>query len=306
MHTDQWAKAMAVTGGVLLAGLATVTGEQGTIGWEPYLYVEWTEEAAFEEVPGTTKSDSVEWKAGLETYWRSTTGQLALDTAYGRKDTDWSGDSLAGESGTASLFNEVETFELSGLWTTHPQQVWGYAVFLGVESQYATESAFAEADLDDALAYDAGAGVSHRFSKAFSLTAGLRFQDNPAGVEDNVFPYLGIFWRINERWSLRTRNGVFFDYTVEGPFLRQFTASVQYLTDVYHLGTSGGVERAYEEEEVAAGISALLEMGDGWEIRPSLSYLFARETTLWRGGSEVLESDREEALRVGLRIGYSF
>jgi hypothetical protein len=281
-------------------------GQQGEVGFSPYLEVVSTGDADLEDAADGAGLESSEWTVGLETFWRGAGGQLAFDASYGQKEADWSGDAFYAGLASASLFEEVESVALSGLWTTDPRQQWGYTIYLGLESSYATASTFGGADLADAIGYDLGAGVSYRYSESLFLTAGLRYQDNPAGVDDDWLPFIGLTWLIDERWTLRTRNGIFLDYQLGADWLQTLTPFVKYVSDIHHLGEASGAEVAYEEEQVAAGLAASIEFAEGWEIRPAVQYLFARESTLWQGGREVLETDLEETLRLSLRLGYSF
>ena len=278
----------------------------GGFGFEPYLETTSTGDADLEDVAGAAGMESSEWTVGLETFWRGAGGQLAFDASYGQKEADWSGDAFYGGLASASLFEEVETVALSGLWTTDPRETLGYVIYLGLESSYATDSPFEEAGLSDAIGYDIGAGVSYRYSETLFFTAGLRYQDNPAGVDDDWLPFIGLTWLIDERWTLRTRNGIFLDYRLGADWLQTLTPFVEYVSDIHHLGEAAGVEVGFEEQQVAAGVAGSIEFAENWEVRPAVQYLFARELTVWRGGGEVLETDLEEALRLSLRIGYSF
>lgn len=297
---------LGITSVLVYSASLPLYGQQGGVGFEPYLEVISTGDADLEEVAGGAGLESSEWTVGLETFWRGAGGQLAFDASYGQKEADWSGDAFYAGLASASLFEEVESVALSGLWTTDPRQQWGYVIYLGLESSYATESSFGGADLADAIGYDLGAGVSYRYSENLFLTAGLRYQDNPAGVDDDWLPFIGLTWLIDERWTLRTRNGIFLDYRPEADWLQTLTPFVEYVSDIHHLGEAAGAEVAYEEEQVAAGLTASIRFAEEWEIRPTLQYLFARESTLWQGGRELLETDLEETLRLGLRLGYSF
>lgn len=262
----------------------------------------WEEDAGLEDLAGGNAVGYQEYGLDLEWARGDKAGQLALDAGYSWLEADWQGSGLAGSG--AVLFDNAETFSVGGVWSRRLSGAWGGTVFVGLEDSVAGDSVYGGADTGDGLAASLGLGARYDFSRDFALTLGFLMEDNPAGMDDDFLPYVGIYWRISEEWTLQTREGVLLEYSLS-PEL-SVTGSALWDSRELALGKDGTADVVYEEEGIRLGLRVNWRVGEGWIIEPHISYSVAREVTLWRNGRETMESDQEDRLGAGVRAVWSF
>ena len=279
---------------------------EGAAGWEGVLDLGAVSESAYEDIQGGQPAvEEVYYGLGLTGFNRSREGQLAWDLGYEWIEADWKGSLFSGVQG--QLYEEVETLSGSVMWTGFRGKEWSYSVLAGVQSSRGSDGIWEKADFADALGYSLGASLNYQVNPTLLLGFGAMYKSNPAGIDEDWFPIVQIFWEINEEWTLRTRNGVVLIWEPEVTGVEdEWTFSALWRSRNWHLGDAGPFEMGYEDEGIALGIAYRLEPLPGLGIEPELAYLFNREVTLWEGGRKLLETDLEKGWLYGIRITYAF
>lgn len=287
--------------GILLTGACIASaGASTTVTLEGA----WQERVALEDLTGGEQVAYERYGLGVDWARGGEGGQLALNGRYEWTEADWEASGASGWEG--ALFEEVESLELGGVWSRRINERWGGSLFAGLKDSVAGKSLYGGGDTGDGLQVSLGVGARYAFGRGFAVTLGAQYQDNPGGMDDDLWPYIGIYWRITEEWTLRTRNGVIVDYAagVDGSLV--ISGSILYESREYYLGEDGPVEVMYEEEGLELGLTVRWEVAPGWALEPYVQYAVAREATLWEDDREVVESDLGDGAGFGLRVGWSF
>lgn len=279
---------------------------EGATGWEVVLDAGGEVESAYEDVAGGQAAvEEVFFGLGLTGFNRSREGQLAWDLGYEWIEADWEGPLFPDTEGP--LYEEVETLSGSVMWTGFRGEQWSYSLLAGLESSRVSDGRWEQADFSDALAYTFGASLNNQVNPSLLVGFGVRYNDGLAGIDDEWFPIIRVFWEIDEEWTLQTRNGVVLTWEPLATEMKDtWTFSALWRSRTWHLGEAGPLEMGYEDEGIALGIAYRLEPLPGLGIEPELAYLFNRELTVWEGGRKLLETDLEEGWLYGVRISYAF
>lgn len=181
------------------------------------------------------------------------------------------------------------------------QDEWGWFGFGGIKF-----TADDRASLSDGDTYFVSGGATYQFADNFRLSAGASVSTQ---IEDDVqvLPALSIEWDISERLSMRTANGVFFEYDWFGDEETVVDFSVAYESKDIRLEKTGAAgERALQDRSFDIAIGATQSFYSGWFIRPGLTLKLDREleTKTERLGS----SELQQGTNIGVSIsgGYAF
>jgi len=183
-------------------------------GMTAFFGYERSAEAAYESVDSGPAVSTTSISAGLEGFERNGPTQFSWRVEVEQMGTDWNRRDVLPGQGT-DLFDEVETLEATLTWTQPIQGNWGYWLYGGLESSRAGESPFKEADFTDAVSATLGAALTYQFSPDLMAGVGLIYAGAPADMEENWIPILQVYWKINESWTLQTRNGVIIEWSPE-------------------------------------------------------------------------------------------
>jgi hypothetical protein len=295
-----------LAGGCLLGGL----GLTGSSGWDVEIGYAESEEGVWEDTGGQASEES-DWGLVVSGWNRSRAGQLAWDLGYEFLETDWTVPPFL-DALPLGWYREVETASSSVMWTEMPgglirSENWGYTLLLGIESSRATESVFDTAGFSDALSLSGGASMNYHFGRDLVVGFGFRYSGSPAGIDDNWFPVIQVYWKINPEWTLQTRNGVLLSWVPEATAWEDaWTASVLWRSRAWHLGDSGSVEMGYEDEGIPIGLAYRVEWIPGLSLEPAIEYVFNREVTIWENSRKAEEYDLDDGWRFSLGLKYAF
>lgn len=291
------------TGLFVAAALAASTLD-GASGWEAYIAYEGAPAAEYEDLQTAPHVEETRWVAGVQTFNRNRSGQLAFDASLERLDADWNRSFFSGLEGV--LYDEVEMVDLSGMWTGTPGEHWGYTLYAGVESNRATGGVWNAADFTDAIGYRLGFGLNYQVHRGLVFGFGVLYKAPMAEIDEDWIPMVRVYWRINDNWTLETRNGILLHWKPHADGNQEFRFFGLWEGDEWHLGEEEGRVYGYEREAIALGLGYKLVLGNGLSLKPVVQYEFNREVNIWESGRETIESDLETGLRYGLQIGYAF
>lgn len=273
--------------------------------WEPYFELGATGDRAYEDLAGEPEVGYTEYRVGLESRFVNPDWRILVDTSYTLLESDWSGPVASGGLG-ASLFDEVDIFSVVGTVVGQTSSKWGYSAVAGLNSSQADGTPWESASFSDAMSYVLGGTVNYQVSRQLVAGLGVLLITDPADIDEKVIPIIQIWWRINESWSLETRNGAILTYNPPGSPNQRWRVSLLWDTKSWHLGEEDGIEYGYEEQGWMLGLQYRVELVPGLFLAPELRYRLADEATLWRDGREVVSSDLEGVFQYGMRISYSF
>lgn len=296
-----------LAGGCFLGGLVLT----GSSGWEVEIGYADSDEIEWEGTGGQASEES-DWGLVVSGWNRSRTGQLAWDLGYEFLEADWMLPPVL-DALPLDWYREAETASALVMWTEMPGRLipsenWGYTLLLGMESSRATESLrYQTAGFSDALSFSGGASLNYHFDRDLVVGFGFRYSGNPAGIDDNWFPVVQVYWKINPEWTLQTRNGVVLSWVPEAtPWEDTWKASVLWRSRAWHLGDSGSLEMGYEDEGIPVGLAYQVEWIPGLSLEPAIEYIFNREVTIWENSRKVEEYDLEDGWRLSLGLTYTF
>jgi hypothetical protein len=251
------------------------------------------------EVEETEAILSLEWMQ--RTQW----GQFAGTLDAKALDADWSVPGAA--SPLAGIYEDVETIRTDLMWTWLFDDHWSVSARAAAGSAIVTEGAFTKADFSDAFGFGGTLTVNYRIDLDLMLGFGVMYRGEVAGVEDQLFPFVQVYWKINEAWTLQTRNGVLLDWHIlETELDDRLRFLALWRSREWHLGFDNGTELGYEDEGVALGLTYEAVFAPGWAVEPSMTYLLAREATFWENGSKGAEYDLDDTWRFAVTVSHAF
>lgn len=272
-------------------------------GWETALKVEVIDDMKVDEASEVASLRESSTSLESAYFSRSRSGQLGINFGVSWMDADWSGNPLADTEG--SLYGSGERLYLSGLWTRAGTGPLGYSIFTGVESARAEDGVFKSVGLADAISFRFGTSLNYRTEAGVVIGVGFLYRSPIIETDRDWLPIVQIYWRINEQWTLQTRNGVVLTWRENKQERRTFEVSVLWNSQEWHIGEMAGQEFSIEREGLSLGI------GSGWKvgavrIEPSIRYTVAAETTIWTQAGRVFEADLDSYLSGSVVLTYTF
>jgi hypothetical protein len=287
----------------LLSWFVSGTAAPAAAAWEPYVAVDWTDSAEFEDAAGRSSVETLRWTVGATGFMRSSAGQLLVDGSVARTDADWDGDGWLVGPGNR-LYDAVEQVSLSAMWTGLPHEQWGYSVMLGSSVKRSRDGFWGRAGFSDSLTHRVGLSVNYRVHRGLVFGAGVFYRTLPAEMDSEWYPIVQVYWEINDKWTLNTRNGILLSRSSDNG--GELTLSALWESPNWHLGRDGSLEMGYEEEGIVLGAAYKFEPAPGFSLEPGVEYLLAREATVRQDGRRIAKSDLEDTFRISLRAGYQF
>jgi len=154
---------------------------------------------------------------------------------------------------------------------TQLQGQWGLTTFAG-----ATFGQGEDGDLGEGGTYAVAALADYNFNQALTVSFGLAYFTQ-LGDDDQVIPLVAVRWQINERWMLRTYDGVYLNYDLSGDGRQTMDAFVSWQNDSYSIGSVNGDEIYLNDEGFVAGVRYTYTLPGGLKLSPYLGYWFGRQ-----------------------------
>lgn len=275
-----------------------------TASLEPYVGFSMTGEAGYEDLAGNPSVEKQSITAGVSSTTRVQAGQLAWNLDYSSTDVDWSGSLEPFDAFFA--YDNVQSIGLSAMWTGMLDGPWSYTVMGSVQSAWADDSFLGGADFGDGIGYGFLGSVNYQLNPDLLVGFGLFYSRNTPATEENFFPIIQLYWKIDDNWALQTRNGAILIWSQDGQMLEELRFSVLWDSQAFNIGSDPVFDYAYEEEGLALGVEASFAIGEGLSLKASADYLIGREATIWYDGEELQSSDLEDTWRLGLALSYTF
>lgn len=275
-------------------------------GVAAFFEVQQADEAAFESIDPAPAFSWTRMTAGLEGFIRNGPTQFSWRLSAEHIGTDWNRRDVLPGQGT-DLFDDVQTLEATGIWVAPIRGSLGYWLFGGLESSRAAESPFRKADWSDAFSANLGAALTYQFSRDLVAGLGFMYLGAPADLEENWIPILQLYWKINERWTLQTQNGVIVEWAPQAPSaLREVRFLALWQGPAWHLGSDEGGDWGYEQEGWMLRLEADWQLTDRLSVVPFIRYDVAREAEIRQSGNTIVESDLEDVASIGATVKWTF
>ena len=222
-------------------------------------------------------------------------GKLNLGFNYEYSDYDFS---------RPNTLDDTEVLGLAVKYSHKINEEWGVFGRLGSTWAYETD----QSSMSDSQFYTISAGASYAWNEDLKLYFGLTFLER---FEDNntFLPLIGILWKIDERWTLKTANGatLFYDLTKDGKCMLDF--GVRYEWRQYRLedGALGDGRKAATVEKAFVGFAGLTHhFTDHFSLRGFFEISGDREFTGRSGGHDRGDVEADPAATVGLSLNLGF
>jgi hypothetical protein len=232
--------------GLTLGGaLSAASGREASFEWAQ------SGTAEFEDAAGVSMKQSAYTVQGAS-FTRGKGGQFAVDGSYSWVDVDWRGNPLPGED--APLYDRAEIAAVSALWTRGTGAELGFSVFASVEAARARGSIFESVGMTDAIGYRLGGTLNFRRDAGLVVGVGVLFTPAVVETDREWLPILQVYWPINDKWTLQTRNGVVLSWRNDPTESQTLSMSALWNSQEWHLGEQDGVEYSLENEGLSLGI----------------------------------------------------
>ena len=288
----------------LVTASFTVLALTASASLKPYVGYSMTGSAAYEDLDGAPSVELQTLAAGLESISRNQAGQLAWSVEYTSTDVDWDGTLQPFDAFFA--YDDVQSVSASVMWTGLVDGPWSYTVMGSLRSAWADDSFLGGGEFGDGAGYGLLGSVNYQINPDLLVGFGLFYSKNTSASEENFFPIIQLYWKIDDNWALQTRNGAILIWSQKGQMLEEVRLSALWDSNAFNIGSDPQFDYAYEVEGFTLGVEATLAVGEGWSLTPRADYLLGRESTIWFDGEELQASDLEDSWRLGLTLSYVF
>lgn len=233
---------------------------------------------------------------GLSYFQRYDTGFLSISADYQYDWNQFSGPALFGNTQETG-FNIYYTHRIVDNW----------GVFVLAAGGFAAETA---ADLSRGGQFSIALGPTYRFSESLSLYAGPLYRTRLEN-SGQLIGVLGVDWKINPHWALRTFNGGVITYDVFADRATVIDASVEYQTSQLRLRTNpleGGIgsDNALAVRQLTFGLGVTQTLGERFYVRVHCDVSTLRRYQFRSNGNSSSQFDASTGVTVGIQGGVNF
>ena len=271
---------------------------------QPYVGFSMTGSAAYEDLDGAPSVESQTLLVGVNSIHRSQAGQFAWSGEYSSTDVDWDGTLQPFDAFFA--YDDVQSLSLSGMWTGMLDGPWSYTIMGSLRSAWADDSFLGGGDFSDGAGYGFLGSVNYQVNPDLLVGFGLFYSKNTSATEENFFPIVQLYWKIDDNWAFQTRNGAILIWSQKGLMLEEVRFSALCDSRAFSIGSDSQFDYAYEEEGFTLGVEGTFALAEGWSLKAAADYLLGRESTIWFDGEELQTSDLEDTWRLQFTLGYTY
>lgn len=200
------------------------------------------------------------------------------------------------------LWDNVEMPRFQALYNMIFSETFGAFVMGGLQGGWEKGAPSSEG-----WSYSLGAGLGWRPNEDLILLFGGMFV---SGLEDDddFLPFIGINWQVNDRFEIKTANGITATYQLTESGMHSIDAKAHYFSNEWRNdgGTAGNAPNATEETYIQAEIGYTLRPGEHYAIRAFAGMRFINEYTVRADGVDLLDVETDSQLLVGISGQLSF
>lgn len=203
-----------------------------------------------------------------------------------------------------NAFNGTDIFGLQAKYSHKIDENWG--AFGSVKSTWA--SANNKKSLSDGQYFNFSAGGSYALNQDLRFYLGLSFIER--FEDDNKFkPLIGIIWKINERWKLKTANGftIFYDVSEDNSTVFDFGARYdwrQYRVKDNSLPT--GRNSSIVEKALVGFVGLTHKFNEHFSMRGFVEYNDTRKFEGRADGHDIGDIESKPTATLGLSLNLGF